>query len=186
MLNPALSGIQQCGGTIHLVSPIDLHRGFWRLFRRVLLCAAGSGVLAGQVSCNGKIIPQHPSIRLTSSSITPAGTIHVGQKIHAIARTNIPTSAAQPVITQECKPELQQLLYDDGTHGDKVAHDGEWALDYTWTEADGTGPGSKLFVILTFPSMYDIQVGASVKLNVQPEPEATERNASHGSPPLKR
>ncbi len=114
--------------------------------------------------------PSHPTVKLVSSSISPSGKIHFGQKLRAVAHTNIPTDEAQPVIKYVSTWIQDEVpLYDDGTHGDKTAHDGEWALDFTWNEGDGEGPENGLWLVLNFKGNYCPEWGAQVMLDVEPE-----------------
>jgi hypothetical protein len=128
------------------------------------------GVPAPSRPCGGVMIaPSHPTVKLVSSSISPSGKIHIGQKMRAVARTNIPTDEAQPVIKYESTWTQDEVsLYDDGTHGDKVAHDGEWALDFTWNEGDSIRPRNELWLILKFKGNYCPDLGAQVTLDVEP------------------
>lgn len=132
------------------------------------------GVPTPNQPCMGEIVaPIHPTVKLVSSSITPSGKIHIGQQLRAVARTSIPTDEAQPVIKYVSTWTQDEVrLYDDGTHGDIVAHDGEWALDFTWNEDDGTGPENGLWLMLNFKGNYCPDWGAQVMLDV--EPAATE------------
>jgi hypothetical protein len=144
----------------------------------VLRWLRGTGILFSLIGvpapgrpCGGAITAlSHPTVKLVSSSISPSGKIHIGQKMRAVARTNIPTDEAQPVIkyvstwTQDEVP-----LYDDGTHGDNTAHDGEWALDFTWNEGDGEGPENGLWLMLNFKGNYCPEWGAQVTLDIEPE-----------------
>jgi hypothetical protein len=151
-------------------------RGILRLLSRVLALATGGAVL-GLVCCGGKRPQQHPALRLVSASIAPTHTIHRGDAVHVMARTNSPTTQAKLFLKIPLADYVHAHvvpLYDDGTHGDKTPGDGEWAADYTWASSDAAGNVRMLYVEMDFTEGYYESQYGQLNLNVEPGPAGAE------------
>jgi hypothetical protein len=133
---------QQCGGILRLVAGMTISGVVLKLLRKTLALAAG-GAMLGLVCCGGKRFittaqsapaPFIP-VKILSSSITPAsGAIHLGDKVRATTRLDPPVSSSQPYLVFADLNYMEHhtsrfKLYDDGTHGDKKARDGDWTLE---------------------------------------------------------
>jgi hypothetical protein len=112
-----------------------------------LAALGGCTVMAGGLGCNGIVIPpKHPSLRLQSVQIAPAGPVHPGQEITVTATSNRPSSdctvkfmasthwgSTYPSYLPQqdwLVKDFELRLRDDGKGGDQYAHDGVWFRRY--------------------------------------------------------
>lgn len=103
-----------------------------RLFQRSLAVLLGGGALLVATPCCGGVRSgsPHPTQKLLSSTISPAGQLQLGGRVHADATTTMPLKDGEVILQLACRggtPE-EFPLFDDGKHGDGAAHDGKWAV----------------------------------------------------------
>ncbi len=164
-----------------------LNRVVWKLLRRTLAVAAG-GSLIFTSACIGEPLrtthteqanrtaqAKYIPVQVLSSSITPKGTIHLGDKVRATTRLDPPVSGSLPFLVCRDLNSDQIVwrrypLYDDGTHGDQTAHDGMWTLELAWSDDIGTGPSFMLSLSLINSEIGVItNYGMGVSVHVEPD-----------------
>jgi len=121
-------------------------------------------------------LPDHPRIRLVSSSFESRERLRAGDLILIKAITNEATSEARPLLHYYWWEDSGQgtayvyaddiPLYDDGTHGDETANDGVWHLDYIWRPVDVPPEEIQLELILKFTGDFQFQTGFHGTLQV--------------------
>jgi len=152
-----------------------------KLLARTLGALAGAGAVFVALPCCGigrtsRSTQQQPSappprpLELLNSDIAPAGKIHVGDTLYAIAQTSGPRTAGHPIIYYSFdrgRESRQFRLYDDGTHGDNKAKDGVWNLKMVWDKDCGTGKSIQIRLALVAEQGYALQSGATITLDVE-------------------
>lgn len=125
-----------------------LCNAWWRVLKRALAVLAGCTALTG-LSCCGKPAPP-PVLHLAQSSITPDKTISPGQVLQARARFSEPVTSSRISVVLlwdfGTTSRRQMRMYDDGTHGDPAAGDGEYSLDLRWKGSYVRGDAVRLSV----------------------------------------
>jgi hypothetical protein len=169
----------------------------WRIARGTALAAAGLNVNDLYLSCSGYPIQHdpkpHPTANLFYSSISPGDQIAAGEVLHATAIMECPAGQGLPVLmygayTQEQKLQIYNAgqilqLYDDGTHGDRVADDGLWEADLVWQqEWFDSGGTAWATIYLGFTDYYDPIKGASVELKDKSGPLSGPNSTTEASP----
>ncbi len=136
----------------------------WKLTRGSALALSDVNLYKLSAPCMGKSTPKppnpHPTAKLYYSSLAPSDQIATGQVLHATAIYECSPELGVPLLTNETGWILSRL-YDDGTHGDRVADDGIWELAYVW---DCTAE-VHLQVILALDQDYDYIPGAGAELH---------------------
>jgi hypothetical protein len=164
---------------IHVAVGMAISYVVLKPLRMALALAAGVAVLG--LSCHGKpappakpVLPVLPPAKIISSSITPAGTIHFGDTVRATTRLDPPVCDSEPyLICRDLSAETDSLrsfmLFDDGSHGDQTARDGNWTLELAWAEDCGAGPriGLSLELHNSTDDIY-IAYGTPVAIYVEP------------------
>jgi hypothetical protein len=147
----------------------------WRFTRGSALVVSGVNVNDLYLPCSGisaRHDPKpHPTAKLYYSSIEPADQIADRELLHATAILDCPKGEGLPVLMFETdQREERQQLYDDGTHGDRVADDGLWEVDLVWDKnwfSNGKGWAG---VYLGMTDDYDYVSGVSVEPKEKPTP----------------
>jgi hypothetical protein len=128
----------------------------------MLLAFASCGPLGtsfgGQLDYGVAIPPEHPTVRLTDFSYTPASPIHINDTLTLTAKTNLPIADAQVLVHFPDTVEGPIELTDDGRAPDARAGDGIWMGEKTWTEEMGTADNGSIWVTLDFHGYYDSQM----------------------------
>jgi len=121
------------------------------------------------VPAYGSVPPrEHPTVKLTDFSYTPASPVHIGDKLTLIAQTNMPVADAQVYAELPAAIPSPIQLMDDGREPDALAADGIWTGEETWTEEMGTADNSSIWVTLDFQGNYNSQM-LTTSITVLPE-----------------
>lgn len=98
--------------------------------------------------------PEHPTVRLTDFSYTPASPIHIGDSLTLTARTNIPIAEAGVVVELPASVVTEVRPADDGKPPDTAAGDGIWTAETTWTAEMGPVDQGAIYAVLIFDDYY--------------------------------
>lgn len=159
----------------HLAAPAYSHEksvptmsSAWRIARGSALAVSGLSANDLYLPCSGisaRHTPKpHPTAALYYSSIEPAEQIAAGEKLHAMAILDCPQGKGLPVLVYQTDGLEERLqLYDDGTHGDRVADDGLWEVDLIWDAKWFLNGKGWAGVYLGMANDYDFIAGASVE-----------------------
>jgi hypothetical protein len=168
----------------------------WRIARGSALAAAGLSVNDLYLSCSGYPVQHdpkpHPTAKLLYSSISPGDQIAAGEVLHATAILECPVGQGLPALMYGVYIPEQEVqiynvgqilqLYDDGTHGDRVADDGLWEADLVWQqEWFGEGRTGWATIYLGFTD-YDPIKGASAELIEKPDMHAPSDSSAEANP----
>lgn len=107
----------------------------------------------------GSVPPrEHPTVKLTDFSYTPASPIRIGDTLKLTARTNLPAADAQVFAQLPGNSGGPVELKDDGQAPDVAANDGIWTAEKTWGDELGTADNASIWVMLDFHGLYDDQM----------------------------
>jgi len=100
---------------------------------------------------------EHPTVRLTDFSYTPASPIYIGDTLVLTAVTNEPTTTASMHAYLPATVTKYVELQDDGQPPDETAGDGTWTAELVWTEELGAVEDKNVQAELSFNGRYNSQ-----------------------------